>query len=540
MDGEDYRKSRILLRFPRPRITRPRGSAMNALSNSPSYDVIIVGSGAGGAAAAHRLVLAGLNVLILEKGAPLPHDGSTLDTDRVVTRGEFLSKEPWIDGSGNPICPEEHFNLGGKTKWYGAAVLRYSPREFEPDIDYAARGWPIGYADLAPYYDEAERLLAVRTFDCEPGLKRILDNLSAGDAAWQSLPLPMALSPDILDNPKEATHFDGFASAANLKGDAQENFLKPIAGRPNLAVRTRAEVVELLPALPGSASIGSANIGGANIGGANIGGATVGGIKLASGEELRARAVLLAAGALHSPRLLRRYLAAGGSSELPTLNATGRNLKKHVLTALVAVSASRQSDLLRKTMITTHGAFPHSSVQPLGFDDALIATLIPKFVPRALARAIGRHAYGFFLQTEDGSHPDNRVTERPGRNGVPNGAQTAIRVMDYDATRTPASQREHGAFTRAFKRSLLRAGFLSFTQRIGLNGTAHVDGTLAAGTDPRDAVVDRNGAVFGIAGLYVVDGSILPRSSRVNPSLSIYAWGLRIGHLLAESLQAAR
>jgi choline dehydrogenase-like flavoprotein len=509
------------------------------MTNAPSYDVIIVGSGAGGAAAAHRLVLAGLNVLILEKGAPLPHDGSTLDNDRVVTRGEFLSKEPWIDGRGNPICPEEHFNLGGKTKWYGAAVLRYAPREFEPDIDYSARGWPISYADLAPYYDEAERLLAVRTFDCEPGLKRILDNLSAGDAAWQSSPLPMALSPDILDNPREATHFDGFASAANLKGDAQENFLKPIAGRPNLAIRTRAEVVELLPALPGSANVGGANAAGANIGGANV--ATVGGVKLASGEELRAPAVLLAAGALHSPRLLRRYLAAGGgSSQLPTLNATGRNLKKHVLTALVAVSASRQSDLLRKTMITTHAAYPHSSVQPLGFDDELIATLIPKFVPRALARVIGRHAYGFFLQTEDGSHPDNRVAERPEHSGAPSHVQTAIRVMDYDATRTPASQREHGAFTRAFKRSLLRAGFLSFTQRIGLNGTAHVDGTLVAGTDPRDAVVDRNGAVFGIAGLYVVDGSILPRSSRVNPSLSIYAWGLRVGHLLAESLQAAR
>jgi choline dehydrogenase-like flavoprotein len=194
------------------------------------------------------------------------------------------------------------------------------------------------------------------------------------------------------------------------------------------------------------------------------------------------------------------------------------------------VSAARQSDLLRKTMLTTHAAYPHSSVQPLGFDSELIATLFPKFVPRILARLIGRHSYGFFLQTEDGSHPDNRVIER---------GTTRVRVMDYDAARTPASQKEHREFTHAFRRALLRMGFISFTQRIGLNGTAHVDGTLVAGTDPRDAVVDERGAVFGIAGLYVVDGSILPRSSRVNPSLSIYAWGLRVADLLVKSRQAA-
>ena len=486
--------------------------------NAPSpLDVIIVGSGAGGAAAAYVLVRAGMNVLMLEKGAALPHDGTTLDNERVVTRGEFLSKEPWTDGRGNPICPEEHFNLGGKTKWYGAAVLRYSPREFAPDTEFSARGWPITGADLAPYYEEAERLLGVRTFDCEPGLKRILGRLSAGDRAWQSSPLPMALSADILRNPREATHFDGFASAANLKGDAQENFLRLIAGRPNWAIRTQTEVVQLLPASPGAVRVG--------------------GVQLASGEECRAPLVLLAAGALHSPRLLSRYLTVirdaspfpdaarlSAAASFPELAAVGRNLKKHVLTALIALSPSRQTDLLRKTMITTHAAYPHSSVQPLGFDGELIATLVPKFVPRFAARIIGRHSYGFFLQTEDGSHPDNRVIER----GSP-----PIRVMDYDAARTPASQSEHHAFTRAFQRALLRQGFISFTQRVGLNGTAHVDGTLVAGTDPNDAVVDADGAVFGVDGLYVVDGSILPRSSRVNPSLSIYAWGLRVADLLA-------
>jgi choline dehydrogenase-like flavoprotein len=75
---------------------------------------------------------------------------------------------------------------------------------------------------------------------------------------------------------------------------------------------------------------------------------------------------------------------------------------------------------------------------------------------------------------------------------------------------------------------------------VGLNGTAHVSGTLAVGADADTAVVDGNGAVFGIEGLYVADGSILPRSSRVNPSLSIYAWGLRLAALLAARIAAQR
>jgi choline dehydrogenase-like flavoprotein len=476
------------------------------VSGTSAADAIIIGSGAGGAAAAYRLVLAGCKVLLLEKGAPLPRDGSTLDDTQVVTLGRFLSKELWRDGRGHAICPEEHFNLGGKTKWYGAAVLRYSHEEFLPDAAFAARGWPIGYADLAPFYDEAERLLGARSFDCEPGLKRILGKLQAADKSWVSTPLSMALSADIRSNPVEAHHFDGFASVANLKGDAQTSFLSHIAHHPNFQMRTGCEVTDLLPAAPGFSRVG--------------------GVRLENGEELHAATVLLAAGALHSPRLLARYQAAQGAERNPSV---GSNLKKHVLTALVALSFTRQTDLLRKTMLTTHARYPHSSVQPLGFDGELISTLVPKWLPRFLARAIGARAYGFFLQTEDGSHPDNRVLELPGT--------PPIRVMDYDAARLPASQAEHHAFTRAFQNSLLRGGMLSFTQRVGMNGTAHIDGTLIAGTDPRDAAVDAVGAVFGVEGLYVVDGSILPRSSRVNPSLSIYAWALRVATLLAAKLR---
>ena len=108
---------------------------MNTQSAAPySADVIIIGSGAGGAAAAYALAKRGLRVLILEKGPELPRDGSTLDINRVVHRGEFLSHERWMGSRGEPLMPEEHFNLGGKTKWYGAALLRFSPSEFDSGI----------------------------------------------------------------------------------------------------------------------------------------------------------------------------------------------------------------------------------------------------------------------------------------------------------------------------------------------------------------------------------------------------------------------
>src|SRR5215475_1646262 len=129
--------------------------------STPRYDAIVVGSGAGGAAAAYRLVQGGMNVLLLEKGDHLPVDGSTLDIQRVVHEGRFLSREPWTDGHGRPICPEEHFNVGGKTKWYGAALLRFGEREFQADPDHQCVSWPVSLADMEPYYREAERLLGV-------------------------------------------------------------------------------------------------------------------------------------------------------------------------------------------------------------------------------------------------------------------------------------------------------------------------------------------------------------------------------------------
>lgn len=473
---------------------------------SSRFDAVIIGSGAGGSAAAYKLATAGLRVAVVEKGRELPRDSSTLDFDKVVHRGLFKSKEQWFDGRGRTFAPEEYFNVGGKTKWYGAALLRYGRHEFDADPAHQCLGWPIDYDELRPYYEEAESLLGIQSFEAEPDLADIVGRLRRRSADWRSERLPLGLAKSILDHPLEASRFDGFASVAGLKADGETAFLSKLRDMPNLKLLTGVAAVELIGERGNPRHII--------------------GVRLADGRVLQARAVLLAAGALHSPRLLAQYFGTSGlAQQLPAAANVGRNLKLHLLTAVVAVSLSRKTDVIRKTTLLLNDALPHSSIQPLGFDGELIATLVPKAAPRMLARLIGQRAYGFFLQTEDGSHADNRVSAG------------AVPTMDYDATRLAPALQQHDRLVAAFKRALGRAGLLAFSEGIGLAGTAHCCGTLVTGADAQRSVVDASGRVHGMESLYVVDGSILPRSSRVNPSLTIYSWSLRVARALALRLR---
>ena len=479
--------------------------------NEFPYDALIIGSGAGGSAAAYQLARAGRRVLLLEKGRELPRDGSTLDVDKVIRQGLFKSQERWLDKDGATFAPEEYFNLGGKTKWYGAALVRFEPHEFEADPAHQCLPWPIRYPDLAPYYDQAEALLGVHRFEPEPDLSAIVGKLTGNGAGWNAQPLMLALDPEILAHPAAAAHFDAFASVRNLKSDSQHALLERVQTLPNLTVLTGQAVRDFIadPERPEHLL----------------------GVRTEDGSEFRADSVLLAAGALHSPRLLQGYLENSGLAErLPCAHAVGRNYKHHRLSAMLAFSATPKTDLLRKTVLLLNERLPHSSIQPLGFDGELLSTLIPGFVPRWFARALGHRAYGFFLQTEDGSDPANRVIAQT------NGSQYP--QLDYDPARLPTAVAEHRQLVRDFSRSLLKAGLPAAAKAIPLAGTAHACGTLTMGADPQSSVVDAEGKVHGLDNLYVVDGSVLPRSSRANPSLTIYAWALRVTERLQQRERA--
>ncbi len=470
------------------------------------FDVIIIGSGAGGAAAAYKLVKAGKRVLMLEKGNRLPRDASTLSTAIVFKEGRFFNKTEWQDGRGEPFTPTgEHYNLGGKTKWYGAALLRFSAHEFEADPSYQCLAWPFGLSELEPYYAEAERMLHVNHFKNEPELQSVIDRILSSDPSWRVEPLPLALKPEIVNDPQEAKHFDGFASVAGYKGDAEECFIKLIEDEPNFRLLLDTEVTSFLHA-DGSP-------------------ATIEGVSCADGANFRAGIVILACGAMSSPRLLSDYLVATGLDRtLPGADWVGRNFRMHINSALVVFSAFRDTDVLRKTAIFFNHKHPHSTVQCLGWiDGELLATQLPAVTPEFITNAIGPRALGFFVTTEDGSSVDNRVVSN--RGGRP--------ILDYAFERIKPSRDEHKACIHDFERALLHAGFIGASQWTGLAGTAHAVGTLVTGSDPLSSVVDPHGKVHGMENLYVSDGSVLPRTSRVNPALTIYSWGLRLGERLA-------
>ena len=481
---------------------------------SATYEAIIVGSGAGGAAAAFRLAESGRRILIFEKGLHLPTDGSTLNADVVLREGRYRNHDLWTDRNGRPFVPSEFYNLGGKTKWYGAALLRFSPDEFMDESAHQHRGWPFGYDELAPYYDQAEALLSVRHFDIEPDTERIVASLKRVAPHWRSAPMPLGLLSRILGDPREAVRFDGFASVMGFKSDAETCLLDRIRDKPNVTIVTGKPVRALL--------------------GDERAPERIVGVVGEDGAAHLADAVLLAAGALSSPRLLQSHLAATGlAGKLPSAAWVGRNYKCHLLTAVVGWSPSRKHDRLRKTVLMTHDRFPRSSVQPLGATDGMIvATELPAFAPKWIADLIGDRAYGFFLQTEDGSHPDNCV--RAAGNGLDRPR------LDYDRDRIGKSRDEHRRFVRAFAVDLMRAGMIPFVKPVPLAGTAHACGTLIVGEDPGSSVVDAVGRVHGMQGLYVVDGSVLPRSSRANPALTIYAWAFRVAHKLIESQGVAK
>jgi choline dehydrogenase-like flavoprotein len=292
-----------------------------------------------------------------------------------------------------------------------------------------------------------------------------------------------------------------------MKSDAQVCLLDRVHGRDNLTVLTGNAVRTLLP-----------------VAGAPL---RIAGVECEDGTRYQAEKVLLAAGALHSPRLLQSYLEHTGlAEELPAARSVGRNYKFHVLTAMLAFSHRANTDVLSKTTLLTHPAFPHSTLQTLGGSLAsdIVITQAPMLAPALAVKPFATRALGLFLQTEDGSHRDNRVLQAGGWPPRPQ--------IDHDLRRIPEAAAEHRLVVSTLRRQLVRLGYLPVTKPIPVSGTAHACGTLVAGNDPTTSVVNAQGRVHGMENLYVVDGSVLPRSSRVNPALTIYAWALRVASLM--------
>src|SRR5690349_11128146 len=95
-----------------------------------SYDVIIIGSGAGGGTLAHALAASGKRILLLERGDFLPREEDNWNARQVFVDNKYISDDTWFDRDGKPFQPQVHYFVGGATKLYGAALYRLRPGDF--------------------------------------------------------------------------------------------------------------------------------------------------------------------------------------------------------------------------------------------------------------------------------------------------------------------------------------------------------------------------------------------------------------------------
>ena len=131
--------------------------------SSSHYDVIIIGSGAGGGTLFHRLAPSGKRILLLERGDYVPRETDNWSTRAVNVEGKYQTKEHWRDKDGKDLHPHTNYWVGGNTKFYGAALFRLRREDFGELRHHGglSPAWPIGYDELEPYYTEAERLYQV-------------------------------------------------------------------------------------------------------------------------------------------------------------------------------------------------------------------------------------------------------------------------------------------------------------------------------------------------------------------------------------------
>ena len=130
---------------------------------SGDYDVIIIGSGAGGGTLAHQLAPSGKRILILERGDWLPREPENWDSTAVFVDNRYVPEETWYDEHGKPFQPGVHYWVGGATKLYGAALYRLRRQDFGElrHHDGISPAWPISYAEMEPWYTAAEQLYEV-------------------------------------------------------------------------------------------------------------------------------------------------------------------------------------------------------------------------------------------------------------------------------------------------------------------------------------------------------------------------------------------
>jgi choline dehydrogenase-like flavoprotein len=490
-----------------------------------SADVVVIGSGIGGATVALALARRGVDVLVVDRGHRLPREPQNWSPRAVFVERRYKPDERWLDGSGRSFAPGVHYVVGGNSKVYGASLPRFRERDFEPveHREGTSPAWPFGYADLEPYYAEAERVYRVHG---EPG--------ADPTAPWRSGPFPYPAvehEPYVADL-AQRLRAQGVTPVANAMGiDLRRGggcVRSPTCdGFPcPRGAKSDAETCAIDPAL----ATGHARL----VTGVRVRRIVTDGTGrqvrhlVAEGPEgaveISGRRFVLAAGAVNSAALLLgsadekhpRGLANGSDQ-------VGRNFMMHNNAHIVAVDLNRQNDVVfQKTLgvndwyLDGGDGHPLGSMQLIGkVQGVMMKSAAPRGIPLALLNGVARRSVEWLVMAEDLPVPDNRVlVDAQGR------ITTARRALGIET---------HRRLLRRAKRLLRATGYDAIlTQHFDISMNSHQCGTVVAGNDPAQSVLDPWCKAHELDNLWVVDGGFFPSSAAMNPALTIAAQALRV------------
>jgi choline dehydrogenase-like flavoprotein len=511
---------------------------------STHYDVIIIGSGAGGGTLAYRLAPSGKRILILERGRHVPREKDNWSSRAVNIVAKYHTKEVWHTADRHELHPHTNYYVGGNTKFYGAALFRLRREDFGEIRHHGglSPAWPIEYDDLEPFYTEAERIYHVHgdrgsdpteppasapypypAISHEPRIQQLHDDLVRTGHRPFKVPLGVMMDEQ---NPQTSKCIrcetcDGYPCLVHAKSDAEVCCVQPALAQPNVTLLTGAYVSRL-----------ETNATGHEISRVHV-------TRDGAEEVYSSDMVVVSCGAINSAALLLRSANERHPNGLANgSDLVGRHYMGHTNSVVMAISRQPNPTVFQKTLglndfyFASHDwPYPMGHISFVGKLDAItLSAGAPAFAPGFTLEQMARHSLDFWLTSEDLPDPNNRVTlDKNG--GI---------VMSY----TPNNETAHRQLIAKLKGLLKhldchehlipRALFVG--QRIPLAGVAHQNGTIRFGHDPKTSALDVNCRAHEVDNLYVVDGSFFCSSAAVNPALTIAANALRVGDHLLERL----
>ena len=492
-----------------------------------SFDIVIIGSGAGGGTIAHALSSSAARILILERGDYVPQEVENWSPEAVWKKLRYQTDERWIDGSGREFRPYTHYNVGGNTKFWGSVLYRLRREDFQAvqHRDGVSPAWPIDYETLAPYYDRAERMYDVHgeagIDPTEPArgpypyppvphskvVGAIVEQLRA--QGLHPSPLPLGLR----ENCIFCNTCNSFPCKIHAKSDADVCGVRPATQSPNVTLWINATARRLIT---------------------DASGHRVEALEIERDgkvETVSAPLVVVSCGAVNSAALLLRSASPRHPDGLANSSGlVGKRYMAHLATMMQGFHPLRKNDTVFQKTVAINDfylrgpdtRYPLGQIQSQGRTHGVMAQTVVPSVPLWAYEAWVARGVDWLAMTEDLPRLDNKITvERDGR----------IR-LHY----RPNNEVAHKQLVSKTKKILRKLGFwIVMTHSHKSRNTTHQCGTLVFGTDPQQSVLDAYCKTHDVDNLYVVDASFFPSSAAVNPGLTIVAQAIRVADHLKET-----